>query len=734
MFERRVKVILLLLAIAFVIMVGRLVDLQLIHADRYREQAAAALLLQPQRLPFVRGRILDRTGRPLATDEPSWDIRIDYGVLAMDEKYLHARAQRLRKSGRYGAGLSTAEVEVHLRREIDEMWRRLAHFSGEPHSELAGKKDEICERVSRIRRAHGRRHGFEERIKEETWAHPIVTGLDDQQQIAARRHFKNEPNYPWLEVEAASKRRFHDAECLAHVLGRTGNVDARQIERDPYRDDPLRRYKADETVGVTGVECAAEDLLRGRRGSFQRDRKGNVLEDIAPQAGQDVHLTLRFDLQQRLYELMAARLPALPHSPGGSIVVLDVASRDVLAMVSYPAYDPNRLLDRETYHELRRDTVRMPLRFRCASNHYPPGSIVKPLTCLAGLATGKIDLNSRFECSGYLFPENPAAGASKCWQASGSSRRMAHGPINAVEALEGSCNIFMYRVGSMLGVDSLCSFFGMVGFGERSGAGLAEESKGINPTPSYLNVKLGRRVERGDARLFAIGQGAVSVTPIQAANLMATYATGTRRHVRLIQEFEDDRQWRLPSSSSHLAAIREGLYRVVNSSAGTAYKYARLIDDRFALCGKTGSATKEWMAVAYKVPYTDGDGREMFTVLPANSRREALDEFKRQYPGATSDDSGVTAHERYPPHPPAGGGKHAHAWFAGYLQRIDAAGRPRYEVTPQVAFAVLVEFGGSGGRASGPIAKEVARVLIDVLGDELDPDAPVQQLQVVQSP
>ena len=718
MFEHRTRVVLLIVLIALAVIVVRLIDLQVLRADVYREQAARALLLERRELPFVRGRILDRTGRVLASDEPSWDVKVDYGVLAMKPGYLDARASRFHRKGRHGQGLDQAAVETALRREIAEMWRRLARFSGEPEDKLQARAAKICDRIRRIRQETARQNGFDQPVREEGWPHPIVRHLDDQEQIAARREFAA---YPWVRIEAANHRLYYQGECLAHVLGRTGAVDARQVENDPYADDPLRKYLGDESVGLSGVERAAEDTLRGSRGLFREDRRGRVIKDVAPQNGRDVRLTVRYDLQSRLYDLLGSETPRLPYSTGGSIVVLDVASREVLALVSYPAYDPNRF--GEIYHDLRRDTVNMPLRFRAVANRYPPGSIVKPLTCLAGLSSGAIDLNTHMTCNGYLFPDNPGAGASKCWPVAGTGLRKVHGSINVVEALEGSCNVFMYQVGMAVGVDRLCNFFDTVRFGRRSGIGLPEETRGTNPTPSWLSQVRGRAVVPADGRLFAIGQGEVEVTPVQAANLMATYAAGVYRPLRLIRDRGDsDAEWQLPVSAEHWLAIHKGLYAVVNSPVGTAFKYARFQDDRYALCGKTGTATTHQRPTAFRIPYQDEAGNETFTILPAGDRKQAIADFERLYPKAKFDRRQARIAERWPPLPPAEGGRHAHSWFAAYFQRIDSAGRPMFEVTPRVAFVVLVEFGGSGGRTSGPIARRVARIILDTLGDDLDPD------------
>ncbi|MCP4245597.1 MAG: hypothetical protein GY778_00970, partial [bacterium] len=176
MFERCVKTLLIVLLVLLAGLTFRLVDLQVIHADVYRQQAADALLLPSRTLPFVRGSILDRTGRKLVSDEPAWDIRIDYGLLAKDPPYIDAWSRRCRKQARYGENLDEPAVEAALQNEIQGMWIRLARFSGELLPELGERVDEIRRRVTAIRRAVARRRGFETAVAEERLAHTVVAG------------------------------------------------------------------------------------------------------------------------------------------------------------------------------------------------------------------------------------------------------------------------------------------------------------------------------------------------------------------------------------------------------------------------------------------------------------------------------------------------------------------------------------------------------------------------------
>jgi len=719
MFETRLKIVLGLFGAILLVIVVRLIDLQIVRADEYRKQAEQALLRPARMLPFVRGRILDRLGTELAADQPCWEIAVDYGVLAMERRYLGSQARRLlRTSGEADLTLDQADEEV--RRRIDSMWSDLARLSDGSVADLLGRAADVRDRIARVRALVSRRRGFDTPVVEERMRHPIVGGLNDQEQVAARQRLAD---YPYAEVRSSTYRWYDASESLSHLLGQQGAVTAEAVADDPDAGDPLSEYIGSERLGVSGVEYAAERRLRGRRGLVRENREGATVGTLAAENGRNVTLTLRVDLQEALHALLARMLPGTPYPTGGAIVVLDVPTREVLALVSYPGYDNN--IFREDYNDLARDIRHQPLRFRAVANQYAPGSIVKPLTCIAGLSSGKITLDTSFDCQGYYYPETRSG--KKCWPIHGTNRRKAHGPLTVAAAIAHSCNIFMYHTGERVGVTGLCNFFDMAGVGRSSGIGLREEVRGINPTPSYLAGR-GRSVAKGDAWNFAIGQGEMSMTPVQTANLMAVYAGGIYKPVTLIREGSISGEWRLPVKPEHWRAIRAGLFRVTNEPGATAFKTANFVRDGYALCGKTGSATVNPWPISYAVPYTTPEGDELIATVPANSRREARERFEAEYREMEFDREGIETTAYWPPLPlgrrrPGQADQQEHAWFIGYLQAVDSAGHPLLDVTPRIAFSVLVEFGGSGGRVAGPIAKRVAETTLDVLGADLDPDS-----------
>ncbi len=731
MFEHRLKVFLSFFAFAGLVIVFRLTELQVVYADYYRQRAERSLLLRPSTLPFVRGRILDRTGEVLVREEPCWDIRIDYDWLHANctsdpstAMSLKKQIKQWRRTQDFPDNITDVEVQQAYADEVAAMWRDLVHFVSDRSPDVIQRiKDharDICDHVAGVRRAVADRRGFDAPVVEETVPHTIITGLDAPQQITAREVLAR---YPWVHVVPSSVRRIvGDGTPLAHVLGRVGRVDATHVANDPNADDPFAKYRADEQVGISGVEYAAEQPLRGRRGQMTRDRNGHLIEEECVEAenGRDVTLSLHRGLQEQLYRILGETVERIPESSGGVVVVLDIPTREVLALVSYPAYDPARF--DELYPVLRDDTDRWPLRFRAVANQYPPGSTIKPLVCLAGLMNGRITLDTREECTGYLFPEH--RDRWRCWQIQGTNQRKAHGYVDVVEGLTGSCNVFMYRLGERIGVGDLCSVFDMVGVGKPTGIGLPEEAKGINPTPGWLMQHKNIRVTPGTARLFAIGQGELSMTPVQVANLMATYASGRYRPVTLIRTDTETPEWIIPASAAQWSAVRRGIYGVVNDPTGTAYKYAHFVDDRYVLCGKTGSATAHRWPTSYRVTYLDEDGAEQVAIIRVGTRGEATQRWEAERPLASLELTTVEVETRWPPDPPPAGDRYSHAWFAGYLQRHDGTGRPDWSVAPRIAFAVLVEFGGSGGRTSGVLAKEIAAEVLQVFGPDLDMDPP----------
>jgi penicillin-binding protein 2 len=710
MFRRRLTWFWILLTAMACGLIGRLVDIQVIHAEEYRD-LAARMLTQPVRyLRAPRGSILDRNGRVLVSHEPSFDVSVHYAVLTgQSSEYLLALARELRRRGEYPLGTPLDEIAEKLRLQIAATWQRLSDLTGRPVSEFVERGEEIRAQVQRIRAGVLRRTGVDQPVREETDSllamHPLIEDIDHETALKVRLELEQ---YPWLSVAPGSRRVAHDADAAVHLLGRLGAVSRERQQEDPLADDELRHLRAGESCGITGVERLAEATLRGTRGRIVEELDGTPVERSEPVAGDDVTLTIDADLQEFVLAALTDAVEGtetsdgVTYAAGASAVVLDVATREVLALVSYPSYSYEQL--DENYDQLVRDARRTPLRFRAVSGLYPPGSTCKAITLVGALSEGEVTPNERVHCEGHLLPDQP--NQFRCWIY--NEHRTTHDALEpegqrAEDAIRNSCNIYFYKMGGRLGPERLCKWFDKFGFGRLSGTGLIEEAAGIVPTEAWLRANQQRGFAKSDPWNWAIGQGEVAATPLQVANVCATIASGHWAPVRLVLGPESPARYRGPDIPSEaLRVLRTGMWRVVNE--GGTGKVARLKDSRYVLCGKTGSAQAVPVPVSYRYIFEWPDGRR--ETREAYLEEDAAASFGAERPRCV----GRRANAKFPDL--LEGESSAHAWFMGYTQR---AGLPRGAAPdgPVYAIAVVIEFGGSGGRVAGPVAKSIAEYLLE---------------------
>lgn len=706
MFERRLRFIFLLFVLAGAGLVARLYELQVARAAEF-EALATRLVTRPQRLlPAPRGAILDRAGRILAADEPAFDVNVHYGVLAARPDYLTACARELRRRGAFPPGKPLGEVVDEVRLQIAETWQKLSQLTGKPLSELVERADAIRAHVERVRAAVRQRSPTVERLELEDLMYPVVDALDNETAVRVRLELEK---HIWLRVAPASRRVVRDADTLAHLLGRTGPASRELIDADPLAEDELRRLQPADRTGTSGVERAADALLRGAHGRIVEDAERRVLEELAPVPGQNVRLTIDVELQRQVQEVLGQAVEQSMHPTGGSAVVLDPQTREVLALVSYPGYRYESFS--ADYDRLVADTRRNPLLFRAVAAQYAPGSICKAITLIGGLSDGKVSESSRIHCTGRFLASNPNAFRCWIWNQHPGATHDAGNPAgqNAEDAVRNSCNIYFFTLGDRLGAERLCHWFSLAGLGHAQGTGLFEEVTGIVPDEAWLARRHGRAHQPADAWNFAIGQGEVTCTPLQAANVAATVATGRWAPVTLLQDESGQPAVRnrpppVEFDERSLRPLRAGMWRVVNERGGTAY-VARLERSDYELCGKTGSAQAVPNVLSRRYIFEWPDGRRDEVI--AASESEARSAFEDEQPAL----AGFRAVERFPAIGPDDK-LPSHAWFIGYTQ----SGQTRRGAAPQgrsYAIAVMIEFGGSGGKVAGPVARRIAELLLD---------------------
>jgi penicillin-binding protein 2 len=397
--------------------------------------------------------------------------------------------------------------------------------------------------------------------------------------VAARRL-----ELPDVVIEEVPARHYPTDELAAHLVGYVGEVTRQQLEQDNFRG-----LKSGAIVGQAGVEQAYNALLMGRDGERRVivnsvGREIETVGEVEPVEGRRLQLTIDADLQR------AAETAFRALGYNGAAVVLDPRTGEVLALVSLPAYDPNAFavgIDRATWGALNADRLR-PLQNRALQGRYSPGSVFKIVMAVAALEEGLITPDFKVTCRGA---------ATFYGRQFLCHKKGGHGTVDLYRAIEQSCNVYFYTLGSLLKIDTIHKWATALGLGVLTGIDLPHELAGLVPSSTWKLARTGERWYPGETISVAIGQGPVWVTPLSLAVMIATVATGgTRPTPHVLKAVDQGAGWEPvppPPPQSVVAlkpqtveAIRRGLWLVVNG-AGTGGR-ARIAGRDVA--GKTGTA------------------------------------------------------------------------------------------------------------------------------------------------
>jgi penicillin-binding protein 2 len=583
-----------------VLLVARLVVLQIVRYDHYLDLSLGnRTRVEP--IPANRGLILDRNQNVLAENQPSYQLEL-------------VREQ-------------VPDLDVTL--------KGLSALGLIPPEEVEDTRALVMSR-----------RGFE--------AVPIRLRLTEEQiaSFAVNRH-----QFPGVDIQTRSTRYYPYGALAVHALGYVGAIseaDLKRIDRSAYAGTTL--------IGKLGVEAARESELHGANGFReimvnaqgrsvdQRPGLDTNLRRQPPRAGTDLILALDLPTQQAAEEAFAGRR--------GAAVALDPRSGDVLAMVSLPGFDPGvfgRGITRTEYRALEGDIDR-PLFNRAIRGTYPPGSTVKPVLGMAGLAYGVVTPEESRFCPGqYRVP---------------GSRRIAregrggvHGTISLRDAIADSCDVYFYGLAYELGVDRMHEFLSPFGFGKVTGIDIAGEQTGVLPSREYKRKRFRNPSDGawypGDSVNFGIGQGFMTVTPLQLAQVTAVLAAqGSVFRPRLVRATRDPSTGKVtempPEPLPHVKGgtpeqwnvIMEGMRGTLTH--GTAARIG--LDAPYKIAGKTGTA--QAFSVAQNARYVEKDVNERLR---------------------------------------------DHSWFMAFAPAED----------PKIAVAVIVENGGFGASAAAPIARRM---------------------------
>ncbi len=539
--NKRVTVICLVLVAVLLGYGARLFDWQVLHRDKYVEQAQAATATYTP-LAAARGEILDRFGRAFAVNEEGYNLVFNRIYLPDDRlnETILTLTNLLRTTGEawvdncplaakapYGFN---EKANIAVSTMIEKL--RLAHYATAENCRAAMIEKWQLQNYSPAQQRV--LMGVRLTMLVADYADTIpYTFAENVSLDTVAKVEESSRALPGVEVRVVTTRRYVSGTIAPHIIGAIG-----PIYSEEWEELKSKGYSYSDIVGKSGIEKYAESYLRGTDGTLKttRDAAGNVLSSQVvkqPRAGDSVLLTIDRNIQavaQRslrnlIYQLSGSGDKNSYGAHAGSIVVMNVNTGAVLAAVTYPSYDAATY--REQYESLLQDEDR-PLFNRAFNGIYAPGSTFKPATASIGLQTGKIKPNETIFCSQkYTYYEDYQP---TCMH--------YHGALNVVGALKVSCNYFFYETGRRVGITKLNEYCRKYGLGVETGIELGEAT-GILAGRTYRE-SINTTWNDGDTLQAAIGQSDNAFTPLQLATYIATLANGgTRYRAHLVQEIRN---------------------------------------------------------------------------------------------------------------------------------------------------------------------------------------------------
>jgi penicillin-binding protein 2 len=416
---------------------------------------------------------------------------------------------------------------------------------------------------------------------------------------------------PGVEIDQFPLRYYKNAEFASHLFGYIREINERELvdlKNDGYRQGDI--------IGKSGLERTYEQYLRGVDGGIIlevdiHDRPLRRLETREPQPGNNLHLTIGYKVQlaaekalEEQFQITRANTK-YKNAQSGLAIALDPRTGDILAMVSKPGYDPNIFvgpIPKEVAEQLYNNPLH-PFTNRVLQGEYAPGSTFKPVTVIAAFMEGKVTLDDRFYCNGY----DPFPGFPKCWTVTNPTRVPIHGSQNVVDGIKNSCNIVMSELGRRLGPFNLAKYARKFGLGKPTGITLYPgEKKGLVPDPDWKRryFKKDKTWYPSETGMYAIGQSALTVTPLQLAQVYAAIANEgkvyrprlvskiTNSNGEQIAEFKPEGIAAINILPEANAIVKSGMAKVIAPGGTASGPFRDFPLDQYPVAGKTGTAQK----------------------------------------------------------------------------------------------------------------------------------------------
>ncbi|MBI2612083.1 hypothetical protein HYW54_05085 [Candidatus Gottesmanbacteria bacterium] len=457
-----------------------------------------------------------------------------------------------------------------------------------------------------------------------------------------------------IESKEGIMREYPFAEFLAHVIGYTGEIDEKEMEKRNRIETFNNRFFPGDIVGKMGIEKSYDGRLRGRGGRrlTEVDAKGEHVRDLgesAPLSGENIHLSLDLGLQKVATSSFENKM--------GAVVALEPASGEILALYSSPSFDPNVFIEGVNVDDIL-DSADMPLFNRAIGGVYPPGSTFKIVTAISALEEEKIKADTIIEDTGVI-----EIGPFKFsnWYFTQYGRK--DGLVDIVKAIQRSNDIFFYKTGEFLGITKLAAYAHKLGVGRSLRIDIEGEAEGVMPDPDWRMKARGDEWYLGDTYHVAIGQGDLLTTPLQVNNWTNIVANGGRLcRPHLIKDQKENCQ-DLGIKKENIELVREGMIKACQPG-GTGWP---LFNFKYQISN-----------IKYPI-----DEKNFLSTLESTTSAKKLTEIVTACKTGTAEFGSPE--------------NKTHAWFTIFA--------PAYD--PEISITVLVEEGGEGSSVAAPIAKKM---------------------------
>lgn len=621
----RFNVITVLIYIIGIILVVRLFTLQIVHGAEYREQSNTRLAREST-LEAVRGSILDKTGVPLVTSTMQFNLEM-YKTKVDDNALNQAILNMVQVLEKYEISypnsfpINIDPFEFKIADEELANWKKNNNLDENITPQEAFNKFvnkyEITNTKDILEQSKIIAIRYEITQKGYSSTRPIQIAKNIPREAVAE-FSESSDRFAGLNIVVQPVRNYTSGTLASHILGYAAQINAEEYEA---RKDT---YDQNDLIGKTGIESVFEEYLRGKKGVKQIDMSvdgSTTAEYISQEAisGSDVVLTIDANLQKVTEEALKNNIQKIASggfgqsydAKAGACVVMNVNSGEILAMASYPDYEPADFvggISTENWAKYRDDDAR-PLVNKAIQNSYQPGSTFKMITAISGLQTGVIDLRTRINDTGIYTRYRDYQ--PRCWVY--NDYHVGHGLLDVSGAIEKSCNYFFYETAYRMGIDNLVKYAKYFGLGNKTGVELPDETAGaLAGKETWAKLHPNEPWSDGNTLQAAIGQLDNEFSPVQMARYISMLANGGHRVYPTIiktirnsdgsevskeeidqfvntklgieqEEVED-----LEINQQNLSAILEGMRSVTQDSSGTAY--VRFKDFNISVGGKTGSA------------------------------------------------------------------------------------------------------------------------------------------------